>query len=427
MFGREKPEVLVVGAGPVGLFAALVLCKRGVRVQVVDREFQRTSRSYACALHADSLRRLEEFGLLSGILGRARHIRSVCLHDRAELKAEMKISELAEDYSFLAVVRQGELEEQLEDAVEKAGGRVLWSHEASQLAQHGDGVSVTLDRLTKDSRGYAVPHTEWVVSKSRKVEVPFVIGADGHDSRTRRALGIAFPEVGECQDFAVFEFGTSPAPGHEMHLVLDEGAASVFWPLTETHCRWSFQIPIHDTSWDTREKDRLIAQLGHAASPVLSEEFLSESLQERAPWFKGSVEAIRWRAMVRFERRVADSFGNGRVWLAGDAGHVTAPAGVQSMNVGLREAQDLAETIARVLKGEAGATELAAYNEARRAEWQFLLGVAGGLTPREGTDPWIRERSASLLSCIPASGDDLARLAAQLGLDTGSRLTTGSS
>lgn len=426
MFRREPPEVLVAGAGPVGLFAALVLCRRGIRVQVVDREFQRTSRSYACALHADSLKRLEEFGLLPGILERAHRIRSVCLHDLAAHSAEMQISKLAEDYSFLAVIRQGELEQQLEDAVHEAGGAILWSHDVSQLAQRSDCVSVTLDKLTKDSRGYAVPHTEWVVSKTREVQVPFVIGADGHDSRTRQALAIGFPEVGASQDFAVFEFSTSPAPGHEMHLVLEEGSTGVFWPLSGTHCRWSFQVPDRETTEDTREKDRLVAQLGYGASPLLREEFLSAALKERAPWFEGSVEAIRWRALVRFERRLADSFGSGRTWLAGDAGHLTGPAGVQSMNVGLREAQDLAENLARVLKGDAPASVLDTYDEERRAEWRYLLGIEGGLTPTGATDSWVAERSDSLLPCIPASGEDLASLAGQLGLDSSSRLATES-
>ena len=72
-------------------------------------------------------------------------------------------------------------------------------------------------------------------------------------------------------------------------------------------------------------------------------------IAERATWFRGRIDQINWRIMVRFERRLAKSFGQNRVWLAGDAGHLTGPAGMHSMNVGLREALDLAAILDGVL------------------------------------------------------------------------------
>jgi 2-polyprenyl-6-methoxyphenol hydroxylase-like FAD-dependent oxidoreductase len=418
IFRRKEPaEVLVVGAGPVGLFAALVLAKRGVRVRIVDSQWRTTSRSYACALHADSLARLEEFGLLPEILEEAYRIRSFRLLEGSECKAEMHISELVEDHSFLAVMRQSRFEQLLEKALDDAGVKIDWSYEATGLAPRADGVNVTLDKLSKESGGYAVPHSEWVVSKSKDTEFPFVIGADGHASRVRRALGIEFPEVGEAQDFASFEFKTNTDLGHSMRLVMDEDATSLCWPLPKGFCRWGFQIPRTDTSWDTRGKDRLPVQLGYGPLAAVKEDSLHKLLTERAPWFKGSMDTIYWRTVVRFERRLADSFGSGRVWLAGDAGHITGPAGVQSMNVGLREARDLAETIARILKGQGTMEDLEAYNRQRRAEWRFMLGMEEGLASTSETDPWIAARRERLLPCIPASGQDLAQLAKQLGLE----------
>ena len=89
MFGRKKPEVLVVGAGPVGLFTALSLARRGVPVQIVDKEWRTAAHAYALALHAGSLRLLKDLGLLDAVLEQAYPVRSIGLYDGAERRAEL--------------------------------------------------------------------------------------------------------------------------------------------------------------------------------------------------------------------------------------------------------------------------------------------------------------------------------------------------
>ena len=90
MFGMKEPEVLVVGAGPVGMFAALVLVKKGIRVTIADQQWRTGAHSYALALHPQSLRLLEEFGLASGILENAYPVRTIGLYDGATRQAEMR-------------------------------------------------------------------------------------------------------------------------------------------------------------------------------------------------------------------------------------------------------------------------------------------------------------------------------------------------
>lgn len=416
MFFHKKPDVLVVGAGPVGLFAALALTKRGVRVEIVDREWRSGTRSYALALHAASLRLLEQAGVFANVMERAQRVRKIGLYQGNQRHAEMRISDLAEDHSFLAVIRQDELEEALEKALRAAGVKVLWNHELAELHQDSEHVTARLNRMAQDSVGYVVQHTAWVVSKVYDERIPFVIGADGHSSHVRRALGINFPSVVDATDFAVFEFRTDADLGDEMRIVLDDDTTNLVWGLPGGYCRWSFQIPIHQMDDDTREKSRELAMPGESYESELTVQHLRELIAQRAPWFKGSIDGIRWSSFVRFEGRLADSFGRGRVWLAGDAGHMTGPAGIQSMNVGMREVGDLAERIANILHKRAPLTTLDEYGASRSAEWRQLLGLAGGLRAGAGTTPWIAARRHRLPPCIPASGADYERLAAQLGL-----------
>ncbi len=416
MFGRTEPEVLVVGAGPVGLLTALMLAKNGVRVMVVDRDWRTGAHSYALALHPQSLRMLAQLDMLQPVLDRANRIRTIGVYDRAARRAELQLA-AADDLAWsVAVLPQDVLERALEQALERAGVPVLWNHAVSRLTLQPDGAVATVDRLVKESVGYAVARTEWMVAKSRDLRVQFVIGADGHQSLVRRALGLDFPEVGAAQHFAVFEFESDADLGHEMRLTLTEQTSDVVWPLPERRCRWSFQVVDTEAPAASRTKDRIPVEIGGARYPQLDKDRLRGLIYDRAPWFTGQIEQIHWRMLVRFERRLVSSFGRDRVWLAGDAAHLTGPAGMQSMNVGLREAAQLAGILTGALREGGSIEPLQEYNRQRIAEWRTLLGLEGGLVPHDHTDAWIGQHCRQLLPCLPASGPDLAELAEQLQL-----------
>lgn len=415
MFGKTYPEVLVMGAGPVGLCAALTLAKRDVRVAIVDKEWRSGAHSYALALHARTLDLLQELGLRDRVMSRALPIRTIGLYDGQRRRAGMNVA-AAGSNDVVAVMRQDVLEQVLEQALAELNVPVLWNHSISRLTTRPSGATLTVDKLVKESVGYAVARTEWMVAKSADVEVPFVIAADGHQSLARRALGIGFPEVGPAQHYAVFEFASDFDFGDELRLICGERTTDVVWPLPENHCRWSFELLDDEAPAATRTKNRIPMDIGGARFPWLDEDRLHQLLTQRAIWFTGRMEQIYWRIMVRFEKRMAASFGRDRVWLAGDAGHLTGPAGMQSMNVGLREARQLADAVATCLRSGGDRTLLNDYNAQRDAEWKLLLGLSGGLVSGAQTDPWITQCSSRLLPCLPASGADLAALGQQIGL-----------
>jgi 3-(3-hydroxy-phenyl)propionate hydroxylase len=261
-----------------------------------------------------------------------------------------------------------------------------------------------------------VARTEWIVARSTSVDVPFVVGTDGHRSGVRRALGLDFREVAPAQHYAVFEFRSNFDLDHEMRIVLGAQTTDVLWPLPGDHCRWSFQLSDFAAPERTRVKDRLAIHLGGTPYPVLAEEGLRHLIAQRAPWFTGSIDEVTWRIVVRFEHRLSDGFGRGRVWLAGDAAHMTGPVGMQSMNVGLFEAHDLAGILARILRQRSTADELAAYERRWMGVWRQLLGLEGGLRPQPQADPWASRCADRLLACLPAHGAELTAMAAQLRL-----------
>jgi 2-polyprenyl-6-methoxyphenol hydroxylase-like FAD-dependent oxidoreductase len=430
MSADKLAEVLVAGAGPVGLFTALSLARRGVAVRIVDTGVWACTHSYALALHPQTLPLFEELGLLDEICAHCYPVRSVALSDEVGPRARIALEQL-DPGGYLAVLRQDALEAMLERELNKHGVHVEWRHELSSLEPGPDCVRATVNRYEQESRGYVVAHTEWVVAGSSTADVRYVVGADGYSSRVRRALSFDFPEVGPAQYFAVFELSTDAIPKNEMTIVFANGSTDVLWPLPGGDCRWSFLLPEYSDPGvegiknalessgfghfpTERNKDRVLSSEG-AHDGVLSDENLRRLISQRAPWFQAKINAVKWRSVVRFERRMAPGFGQGRLWLAGDAAHLIGPVGVQSMNAGLAEAHDLAAVLAGVIRDGAPST-LDAYNQRSMEVWKQLHGSAGQLRPGPEADPWVAAHTRELLSCLPATGPRLNAMAAQLGL-----------
>jgi 2-polyprenyl-6-methoxyphenol hydroxylase-like FAD-dependent oxidoreductase len=397
MFHHPDPEVLVVGAGPVGLAAALFLQQGGVRVQIVDPHQRTTSLSYALAIHPRTLRILEEAGLAAPLIAAGRKLTKVAYYEGRQRRAEIDYSVLASQHPYLLVVRQSLLERTAEEALRHAKVKVQWEHELQSLTADGATIQAEVAKLDQVDTGYAVARSEWLVVKSSTVRPAYVIGADGADSAVRRMSGIEMEEHGPGQIFSVYEIEAAGELPAEVRVILDPDLTSVYWPLEEGRCRWGFQI--RDATDHTTSMERL-EQLAAA----------------RAPWFTARPTDIYWSTLGVFEPRLTRSFGKGRVWLAGDAAHRAAPVGVHSMNSGLAEARELAARISRIQREGASPSLLQEFATETHETWQRLLGTGQAAHALPGADPWVRQNAARIGACIPASGDDLHTLLEQVGL-----------
>ncbi len=417
MFHEDQTDVLVVGAGPVGMLTALLLAESGIRVKIIDQEDQTAGHSYACALHPRSLKLLDQIGLATDVLKLSRSLSLVAFYEGADRRAEIRLSGLPLDFPFVATLPQSALEDLLEQKLrQKENVTIHWNHRLSALRSEREAVVASIDKLGKDAKGYAVPEIETVVEKTVHTRAAFVVGADGQNSLVRQCLGIEYDRVGPPDNFATFEFGWEGEWGHEVRIVLDERTTNVLLPLPGNKCRWKFQHTKADESSEFPLKDRMPFYVVEPESDHDSRHDLQSLIRERAPWFGDKVGELGLSTDIQFERRLAKRFGLDRCWLAGDAAHQTSPIGVQSMNVGLREAEELSRTLVRILKEKAPLDLLEAYNRKRREEWEILLSVAPSLRSRHEASSWVKEHYKRILPCIPASGEDLALLVNQLGL-----------
>jgi len=397
MFSHLDPEVLVVGAGPVGLVAALFLQRHGIRVEVVDTHQRTTQHSYALAIHPRTLRILEEAGLADALINAGRKLTKVAYYEGRERRAEIDYSRLASTHPYLLVVRQSLLERTTEEALQRKNLKVLWRHRLQGLAVEDATIRAEVATLDQVATGYPVARTEWLVVRSETLRPAYVIGADGYDSAVRRMAGIEMAEHSAAQVFSIYEIEATGELPAEARVIVDPELTSVYWPLEKGRCRWGFQIR-------------------NAAAHEASMERLEQLIAARAPWCTARPTQIYWSTLGSFESLLARSFGMGGVWLAGDAAHQAPPVAVHSMNSGLLEARELASRISQIQRAAGAPSLLEQFASETHETWVRLLDADRVVRALPGADPWVRQNGARILACMPASGVELEPLLPQIGL-----------
>lgn len=408
-------DVLVVGAGPVGLLTATALADRGLEVALIDEDWRPAAHSYAALLHPRSLALLERFGLAGELVKHGQRIDSVAFYQGEERRAEVSFAVLGGRWPCALAVPQSVLEEVLAAGLARRGIEVAWNHRLTTIDVRGDRVLAWVDRLERVSGGYALAGTSRVVGASTTIDARRLIGADGHRSTVRRSLGATFEECAPGVVVGAFELA-GPAVTHEVRVVVGEGAVGALWPLAEGRCRWGFELPAEPAAVARASAGQPPVLLGRRAWLVVRPEALAVLLERRAPWFPSEVRGLSWSVAVRFERRLAEPVGRDPVWLVGDAAHTTVPFGAWSMNCGLHEAADLVERLADALTRGRPADLQERWADSVATRWRTLLAPGSGFGADAAAGPWVRRHGARLPECVPAAGQDLERLLGPIGL-----------
>jgi 2-polyprenyl-6-methoxyphenol hydroxylase-like FAD-dependent oxidoreductase len=401
---NKRPDVLVVGAGPVGMLAALGLARRGVSVTVVDQGWRPASHSYGVGLHPTSLELLESAGVLP-LLGGHR-VDGLLLTVAGEQRGWMAFEQLGSRLPFCLGLPQAELEEALAAELARLGVGIYWNHRLVDLRLDAARPRATVERLEKESTGYSYATTVWVVDKSWELEPRFILGADGYRSRVRHAIGESWERFGPARRSVALEL-TLPegeaGAGSDLRVLLADGRAHAVWPLAEGRMRVTLDLGAAEVTDEERRKERALW------SPREDPEWARALLAEWVPDLAGA--AIGWAGVASFEPRVAREWARGNVVLAGDAAHSLPPQGVQSLNLGLREAVALAERIGSALAA-GGEPDLAAHVTWARTEARRLL-----LPPRVVEAPaWVKDQASALQSALPATGELHAAMLHRFGL-----------
>lgn len=292
------PRPLVVGAGPVGLAAALFLARDGVRTRVIDKRPPRpATQSRALAVNPRTLALLAPTGITDRMLALGLPIRGATIWRRGREIGHVSFGELDDPHPFLLALSQHATEELLHDALVALGGRVERGIELTSCANVENGVRAEL------------AHEDGTTDT---VDVPWLFAADGSRSAARASLGINFPgpERGRAWHLVDVPLDTDLEEDRAHIVLLDDG--------------FLFLLRVVDGQLH-RESPRWRV-MGNLPDPL-----------SRLPRGRAVGEPV-WTSTFTIAHRVATRLRDGGVYLAGDAAHVHSPVGARGMNLGIEDA-----------------------------------------------------------------------------------------
>ncbi|MCY1017066.1 bifunctional 3-(3-hydroxy-phenyl)propionate/3-hydroxycinnamic acid hydroxylase [Pyxidicoccus sp. MSG2] len=337
-----KVEVLVVGFGPVGAAAASLLGGHGVRTLVVDRSRELLMHPRAIALDNEALRILQLCGLPEDAFPTLA-IPYVRMHSPycGEF-ARINTGGAINGHPKLVTFFQPELEQALRAKVA--------SHPTVDTA-----LGVELTEL--EERGGAVVATlKHADGSTAEVEAAYVVGADGAGSAVRRLIGLDFEGRTYAEDWLIVDARHVPRPIDHVEFLCHPRRPTPHMVAPGGRERWEFML-----------------RPGESREEVTSDEGVLRLLSR---WGRPEELHIERRAVYRFHARTADAFRRGRVFLAGDAAHVTPPFVGQGLVAGLRDAANLCWKLAWVLRYGAAPSILDSYDAERRPHARRMIALA---------------------------------------------------
>lgn len=332
----NETQILIVGAGPTGLALALFLARSGVTPRIIDKNSGPGQASRAMAVQARTLEFYRQLGFAEEVVQKGIPIEAIHLRAHGRVVSEIRIADLGEGmspYPYVLSFPQDDHERLLIEHLKNAGVEVEWNTELTQLREDGDAVHAILRKPE---------------GAEEQCAASYLCGCDGARSAVRANLGLGF--TGGTYDKTYFvadvEATGDAAGGQNFTFCL--GAQDFL-----------IVLPVRSTGMN-----RLIgvvpAEL-NAQQNVTFEDI--RPFAEQAADIR--VDKVNWFSTYRAHHRVAEHFYSGRVFIAGDAGHIHSPVGGQGMNTGIGDAVNLAWKLAAVLQSRATPALLDTYEPER--------------------------------------------------------------
>ncbi|MNK77237.1 3-(3-hydroxy-phenyl)propionate/3-hydroxycinnamic acid hydroxylase [compost metagenome] len=336
-------DVLVVGNGPVGATIAALLGRYGVKTLVLDKTHEVLLMPRAIALDNEALRILQLAGLSEDAFEKIA-IPEVRMHSPVLGQfGRANTAGCIDGHPKLVTFYQPDLEHAMRSQVSRLKTVTsLGGFELENLVEESDCVVATV----RGDDGQTYP-----------VRAQYLVGVDGASSRVRALIGQEFEGQTYGEDWLIVDARNrhKSAIDH-VEFICDPRRPTPHMPAPGGRERWEFML-----------------HPGESREELESPESIARLI---APWINPQELEIERKAVYRFHARCCNRFSKGRIFLAGDAAHITPPFVGQGLVAGLRDAANLAWKLAWVLRGHAAPAILDTYDVERRPHAQAMINLA---------------------------------------------------
>ena len=343
-------DILIVGAGPVGLFLANECARRGLRFRLIEANSTQSRYSKALAIFPRTLEIFDMAGVVDPFLEVANRVTSVAVTTHDRTLAHMQFMPEESPYRFIAMVPQDVTEKLLVEDLRRRGGSVEYETTFVTATEEHDHVRATIDHNGQRS----------------EVTAAFVIGCDGAHSAVRHLLNLSFEGAQYDDLFLLADIESNEAlPADQLQLCPSESGPLAIFPMSAT-------------------RRRVVATIQKAEGDVPSLALVQKILRERAPV---GIEALglHWSSYFRIHHRQTAQMRVGRMFIAGDAAHIHSPFGGQGMNTGLQDIWNLVWKLDLGLRGHGNEQLLESYGAERHPVIKNVIETTHFLTQAMGT------------------------------------------
>ncbi|MFE1553802.1 FAD-dependent monooxygenase [Streptomyces sp. NPDC058734] len=358
----DAADVLVAGAGPVGLTAAAELRRRGVACRIVDRLPARLPYAKAVGIQPRTLEVWDRMGLVREALEASVPMYGQLVYVDGVRRERMEMVLPPEVPYGFAALPQYETERILEGFLARFGTRIERGTELVSFAQDAGGVTCRL----------VGPEG------AEELRTRFLVGCDGAHSLVRKGLGLTFGGGAFAEEYMLADVRVDWDLPHgygvrSTHLGADGKPDDllVCVPLPGPgRYRMSMLVP-PELSSPSVAPDGTAHGLEAGRAPALSH--VQDVLDRLSPR-PVTASDMRWSSVFRISHRIVDRYSDGRVFVAGDAAHIHPPTGAQGMNTGIQDAWNLAWKLSLAVAGTAHPRLLESYDAERRPVGEEVVG-----------------------------------------------------
>lgn len=308
----STPEVLIVGAGPVGLCLACELARYDVPFRIIEKKPEPSKTSKALGIHARSLEMLEDMDLVDRFIQRGLKVGRINFYAEGKQLTHVNLSEVDSPFNFTLDLPQSMTEGIFIERLQELGHEVERYVELQDLELQDNCVAVELQK-----KGGVL----------EKKQYPWVVGCDGAHSTTRHLLDLPFEGEAYPEHYALADVHiNSSLKPDEMHMFFHGEGFIVIFPMRG-------------------QRYRVVATIPDEEEPQIDEAYI-QKIMDRRTRMQSHVSDGVWFSNFRIQHRMVPHYRKGRVFLAGDSAHIHSPAGGQGMNTGMQDAYNLAWKLA---------------------------------------------------------------------------------